>query len=304
MWNRFLFGAIGIALAIVLILTLIPTNPAITAGGILSISTGLGQEEEVISLRTQTSRTVRQIDGSYSMEVSGGAIHYWNNGWQPINNEIVNGVMEKDDYTFKVLQELFNYGQVVEFSRKGQYIRFQPMELQWTNALEQISSISMPQGVIGVVSNEPSPSLANPDNKVGTIRWDDAYGVGSHCQWVTSTGKLEEILQLDGIPLAPPQYIIDGGSPALRLSFIFDPSSNLDIYVDDILWDRSTKKQTYGEIKFSAGNETLWSFVPAFYHGNETGEEVWTPVYEWVIPDLVQGANWANPNSEIGRAHV
>jgi hypothetical protein len=220
-------------------------------------------EVELTHLRTQTSCTFLQPDGTYRAEISGGPINYWDNGWKPINNSIVNNVMSKDAYTFKVLQHTFNQGQIVEFDAGGQSVKFQPMALEWTNDHNMISQISMPIAVAGVTNNDPSSSLTNPDNAVGSIRWDGAYGAGTHFEWQTDAGVLRKTLELDRLPSIP-QDIIDGGNPLLRLNFIFAPSA-VDIYVDGQLWDQKAgnDKITFSQIEFRAGNQTVFYFVPA-----------------------------------------
>jgi|GEM_PF-2098231 len=308
--------------AIILAVALVATGPAfatlsvhVNPDGLISISLAhvqvgaqAGDEirpmeqglavGEVIEKRTRTSKTEYLGDGRYALDISIGAIHYGGEGnWQPIQNEIVNDQMKEDDYSFTILQKTFDAGQVVEFASQGEYIRFQPMELQWTNSLDQIQSISMPQQVVGVVTNEPAPILSNPDNKTGIISWDNAYGTGRDFEWRTSPNRLSKILTVDAPLPDPQQYIIDGGDPVLRLSFILEPSPELGIYVDGELWDESTEVQTFNAIEFRKEGETVWVFAPARYWDTELGEgEV---AYTWQNPNAASGTGWSNTGNAI-----
>ncbi len=254
---------------LVMALLILGNVPAISAQGLDALE---AQPIEIVSLRTATSRTIQIDDNTYRLEASSEPIYYWDgNSYEPIDNRISNSIMDKDSYAFRVLQDAFNAGQIVEFAVGKDYVRFQPMALEWTNSLSQIEQISMPQPVAGVISNVDSASLAKEDKKLGTVRWDNAYGLGRDFQYTCDTGKLRKILEIE-LPLSKPQqYIIDGGNAALRLSFIFAPS-DLDIYVDGKVWDESTRVTTMNDIAFVSGNRTLWYFLPVRYW-DSTGEQ-------------------------------
>ena len=253
---------------------------------------------EVISRRGENLKTYDLGKGKYRAVVGGGIAHYKDTvgDWQEVNNAIVSNVMSKDVYTFKLLQQTFDAGQIVEFAVGSDYVRFQPMPLQWTNNLDQIQEISKPQKITGAVTNTPVPSpLENYEQ--GTVRWGNAYGTGRHFEWTTTTGRLMKLLTLDNSIPAPPQYIIDGGNPVLRLSFIFAPSSGLDVVIDGEVWDRQTKKSTFGAIQFRKNGVILWSFNPAVYWDSteerqsgltflrRVGKDLWVDVhvpYSWL----------------------
>ncbi len=218
---------------------------------------------EIVALRQENSKTFDLGNGKRALEVSLGAKHYKDvsNTWQDIDNSWTsatapwNWQMTKDSYKTYALNN-FIAGQVLKIEYKGSTIAFQPMALGWTNNLNQIQQISMPQNVAVSVTNTDS---------IGTIRWNNAYGTGRHFQWTNTPGRLEKLLQLDAIPPAPAQYIIDGGNPVLKLDFIFAPSSDLEIWVDGQLWDKSSKKQTVNIIEFRKAGEVVGIFNPVRY---------------------------------------
>jgi len=227
---------------------------------------------EVMELRDRNSKTYDLGDNKYAIDVVIGSVHYQDEfgSWQEINNQWFaaqapwDWEMIKDEYHTKVLED-FTAGQVLLFESQGEYIAFQPMALEWTNALDQVDQISMPQNVVAVVSNEPVELLPGMVGSISRISWHDGYGSGRHFEWENTPGRLNKRLVLDSSPPVPPQYIIDGGNPVLRLNFIFDPSPDLDIYVDNALWDRRSRQQSFNTIEFRRADEVLWGFMPATY---------------------------------------
>lgn len=191
--------------------------------------------------------------------------------WHLINNEIVDGVMDKDAYTLSILQSTFDAGQIVEFSVGDSYVRFQPMPLQWTNDLGQIEQIAIPQEVVGVVTNYEMPPGSGYYR--GSVDWANAYGAGRDFTFNATRNSLSKLLAIDSTLPTPAEFIIDGGEPVLRLSFIFDPSADLDIVVDGEAWDKKADKTTFDAIEFHKGGEYLWRFDPASYWDSSDGDE-------------------------------
>ena len=243
--------------------------------------------DEIIEKRTRTTKTTylgETPDGKqeYALDASIGSVHYKDSqgNWQNINNQIVNGVMDEAGYTFRLLQSTFNAGQVVEFAKGGEYVRLQPMALEWTNNLSQIQQISMPQTVTGTVTNVPVQLLPGIDSQQGKITWLNAYGAGRDFTWATQPTRLTKILTIPGLTNlpSPPSYIISGGNPVLRLNMIFAPSSGVEIYVDGKLWNKSTTVQTFERIEFKKNGQTLWDFAPLLYwdSADNQGESIKT----------------------------
>jgi len=90
-------------------------------------------ETEIIEARTKNSRKILKSPHKYRLETSMGAIHYDPADWKPIENEIVNGVMDHADYQMNLLQANFDGGKIIRFSSAGESIDLQPMELDWIN---------------------------------------------------------------------------------------------------------------------------------------------------------------------------
>ena len=253
-------------LSALLVLTLLLSYP------LASVMAAEPPHGEMVELRGQTSKTHYLGNGQYATQARLGPAHYQGplGDWQEIDNAWVPGTapwnwqMVEDDYKAYALSS-FTSGQVLKFERDGSTVAFQPKDLQWTNNLDMIQSISIPHNVPVALNNTPVELLSGMEGSLGTIRWDNAYGSGRHFEWATTPGMLQTLLQLDAEPPAPAEYIITGGDPVLRLSFIFDPSSDLTIYVNGSLWDKSTTVQTVQDIEFRSGEEAVWYFRQAKY---------------------------------------
>jgi len=238
--------------------------------------------EEVVADRTRNSKTTDLGDGSFALDATIGAIHYDDgSGWEEIDNEFVPAVapwdweMTKAGYNVKVLEN-FTAGQVLEFSKLGSTVNLQPMALEWTNDYDMIQQVSMPQDTTPEITNplvDLLPAVGMLSHQ-GQIAWENAYGPGVDFEWQTTSTRLQKRLVISGLSDLPPpaQYIQDGGNPVLRYNLIFDPSSDVDIYVNDSLWDKSSKQTTFDIIEFRKGGEILWGFMPLLYWdsaGNE-----------------------------------
>ena len=223
--------------------------------------------QEVIARRTKTTKTYQIGPNQYTLRASVGAQHYrigptdpWldiDNNWYPAIAPW-NWQMTQDSYTTKALSNL-TAGQVIEYSSQGEYVRFQPMALQWTNNLSQIQQVSIPQNVAVTISNN-------------RISWANGYGSGRSLAWINRPERLITLLTLNGIPPLPSQTIINGGNPVAELNFIFDPSSSLDIYVNGASWNKRDTVNSALAVEFRREGAILFAFAPPFAYdanGNE-----------------------------------
>jgi len=232
---------------------------------------------EQVDKRTRNGK--KRVDSAdprhFAVDVTIGSIHYWEEEqWKEIDN-IFEPIaapwdwgMVKAGYHIRVKED-FTAGQIIEFEKQGETVQFQPMALEWTNDLDQIQQVSMPQDVTPVITNPEVallPAVGMPSHQ-GTIRWNDAYGEGIDFRWRCTSTRLVKILEIENLNKlpVPEQYILDGGNPVLRLNLIFDPSKDVDIYVDGELWDKKVKKQTFKIIEFRKDSEVLWGFMPLEY---------------------------------------
>ena len=160
----------------------------------------------------------------------------------------------------------FDAGQIIRYvhPNSGEDVTFQVQQLQWTNDLDQIEPIADPQQI--------TPTSITDD----TITWEDAFGTGIDFKWETQTARLSKRLIIDSLSAigSPPQFIIDGGNPVLRLQFIFQKSSGVEIWIDGVEWNEKSNnpQSTSGNVEFklASTSETLWFFKRAWASDENT----------------------------------
>ena len=191
----------------------------------------------------------------------GGGWHYadgleTDTAWQP-GTAPWDWQMVKALYNAYALSN-FSNGQIIKWvdPTTGQYVAFQPMALQWTNSLNQIQQISMPQSVAAQASDD-------------ILYWPAAYGAGRNFRYQASPLRLNKQLIIDS-PSALPATTYD----TLELNFIISVSSGVNIKVDGTAWDKKNTKNTANAIAFQLpGGAVLWSFaVPRALDSSGTPE--------------------------------
>jgi hypothetical protein len=198
-------------------------------------------------------------DGRRQYIISGPMHYQVGEAWEEIDCRWLPDTVPWDyqmvyaEYQARVLQRL-DAGQILRLEKAGHYLTFQPMALNFTNDLHQIQQISMPETVDGVVSNSGETELCQQ----GRIDWADGYGAGLDFAYIPSTHFFRKLLTIANLAAlgTPAQYILDGGNPAVSLSFIFE--SDLDLYVDGELWDRNERVETAERIEFRDGETVHW----------------------------------------------
>lgn len=125
-----------------------------------------------------------------------------------------------------------------------QYVEFTPMALQWTNDLDQIQQIAIPQSVEVQVS----------DN---SLYWPAAYGLGRDFRYLASSSRLNKQLILDSAACLPTTSY-----DQLELNFIISISCGVNIIVDGETWNKKTTVDSVNSIIFQLpGGDVLWSFA-------------------------------------------
>jgi len=197
-----------------------------------------------------------------------GPLHYGPGDDQEIDTALQPSVapwdweMTKAGFEMRALSTL-NAGQVIEYRNGSEWVRFQPMALQYSNDLNQIQQISMPQAVEAAVDDD-------------TLTWADGYGPGRSLSWQAQTARLAKLLTIDALTDLPAvdQFIIDGGGPVLELNFVFAFSSGVTPYVNGQPWGRGGQakdRDTQGLVEFRNGaGDVLWWFnLPRSWDADE-----------------------------------
>lgn len=147
--------------------------------------------------------------------------------WIPSASGVWQHKMDTADFEVRIKDD-FSAAQIVELkATTGETIQLRPQNLEWTNDLDQLELISIPQAV--------SASLTDD-----IATWVGAFGAGrdfSYRNHPRRVFKELKIASLASLPV-PSQFILDGGNPVLRLTFDF-VSTGLDSYVNGALWGTS-----------------------------------------------------------------
>ncbi len=194
----------------------------------------------------------------FTLDVAIGPLHYGSGNDQEIDTALVPSTapwdweMTKAGFEVRALSDL-SAGQVIEYRNGSEWVRFQPMALQYSNDLNQIQPISMPGAVAATVDDD-------------TLTWTDGYGPGRTLTWQAQTARLLKLLTINAPSDLPTvqQFILDGGNPVLELNLIFAFSSGVEPYVNGQPWGKGGQAQdrdTQGLVEFRDGNgNVLWWF--------------------------------------------
>ncbi len=218
--------------------------------------------EAVVVERGRNSIKHRLADASrgrkrFALDVAIGPYHYGPDNDQEIDTALVPSTapwdweMTKAGFEVRALSDL-SAGQVIEYRSGSEWVRFQPHALQYSNDLDQIQPISMPQSVNATVDDD-------------TLTWTGGYGPGLDFSWQVQTARLMKLLTINapGDLPAVDQFILDGGNPVLELNLIFAHSSGVTPFVNGQEWKRGDR-DTQGLVEFrdDAGNILWWFNLP------------------------------------------
>jgi len=221
---------------------------------------------ELAARRWERGACFQNPDRTRTFICGGAPMHFQQDGeWQEIDNRWQPGVapwnyqMTACGYQAFALSR-FDAGRVVRLEKAGRYVTYQPMALNWSNDLDQIQQIAMPAPVQGAVTNSGADALCQG----GELRWSGAYGAGLDFTYTPSTHFFRKILSIESLSRigAPAAYIVNGGNPVLQMNFVF--ASDLDLWIDGVKWDASSRRDTASVVEFrdGAGVCHWWWAVP------------------------------------------
>jgi len=156
----------------------------------------------------------------------------------------------------------FDAGAVVKFvhADSAEEVAFTAQQLQWNNDLNQISPIATPTKAVGSVSDYQ-------------INFPAAFGTDLDFRWYSTATALRKELIVQNLAAlgSPPQFIIDGGNPVVRLQFVFTASANVDIWINGGVWNRNQRNITTSQIEFRDGTtgDLRWIFFAPYAKDND-----------------------------------
>ncbi|NOQ56231.1 MAG: hypothetical protein GQ477_05510, partial [Nanohaloarchaea archaeon] len=138
----------------------------------------------------------------------------------------------EDAIKFSLNQETINK----TYPAEG-YVTYQPISLNYRNSNGYTQEINKTQAVIGI----------EQDN---TFIYPNIFGNDYDLTYTIKTDKLEKNLILDQKPKQPHADVLAGNNITLDMDFVIDYANNLDIYINDVLWDKKTTTETPERIEF------------------------------------------------------
>ncbi len=232
--------------------------------------------EAVVVARGRNSIKHRLADSPegrqrFALDLAIGPLHYGPENDQEIDTALVPSTapwdweMTSAGFEVQALSDL-SAGQVIEYRNGSEWVRFQPMALQYSNDLNQIQPIATPQPVAASVADD-------------TLIWTDGYGPGLDFSWQVQTARLMKLLTINALSDLPAvdQFILDGGNPVLELNLIFAFSAGVTPFVNGQEWGRGGNagdRDTQGLVEFrdSAGNVLWWFNLPRSFDSDGSVE--------------------------------
>lgn len=143
----------------------------------------------------------------------------------------------------------FDAGQIVRYVHvgTGEAVAFQPLQLQWSNDLDQIEPVGDVQAVDGVVAGDE-------------VLFAGAYGAGLDFRWQAQAVRLWKGLRVEAGALGVPPAWMDEAGLCLKLQFVFGVSPQVTVWIDGQQWNKNTRTVTGNEVEFRYGDVALWSF--------------------------------------------
>ena len=215
-----------------------------------------------VTERRESSLTCDVGAGKKALVTQIGAMHYreteaGGEDWLPIDTawlpaagawqfEMLNG-----PYLASARDSL-SAGEVLEYAaRSGEWVRFQPLALNWRDENGSTQQIATPQAVAAQVAGDEQDILS----------WPAGYGAGRDFEWRAHPTRLQKLLTIQAASDLPAPTVA-GGGVELELTFAFTFDASVTAFVDGVAWDRSATRTTGSAIEFRDGNgETLWHFT-------------------------------------------
>jgi len=151
----------------------------------------------------------------------------------------------------------FGAGQIIRYEHPGtgEYVTFQPQDLNWINEWDSTQFISSPQNISAEIEGN-------------ILYWAGAYGSGRNFRWQTHSSQLKKDLILDSLSnLGSPPGWMTQNLVRLQLKFLFEKSDGVSIWVwngnEYQQWNETHQSITNTPIEFRYDGVPLWYFMPA-----------------------------------------
>ena len=145
-------------------------------------------------------------------------------------------------------RNIFNAGDIFEFQKDGEWLRFDPQSINWIDENTSRQQIAVKQAVIAVVDDD-------------ILRFPEGYGPGRHFQYQNQTARLQKLITIDALTDLPIPTV-GGNEIWFEAEFSLSMSSGVNFWIDGVEWTRenAVRVQTADriEIRNFDGSQVLW----------------------------------------------
>ena len=183
-----------------------------------------------------------------------GPIHYGpskdqeiDTAWQPTTGAWQYEMTSNDFQTFA--RDTFNAGDIFEFRKEGEWLRFDPQSINWIDENNSRQQIGIKQAVTAVVNDD-------------VLEFPAGYGPGRHFQYQNQTARLQKLISIDAAADLPTPTV-QGSEIWFEAEFTLSMSSGINFWIDGVEWSRANgvRVQTAGRIEIrdaATGTQVFW----------------------------------------------
>ncbi|MBR9705005.1 DNRLRE domain-containing protein [Candidatus Pacearchaeota archaeon] len=244
-------------------------------------------------------------DGNYGLKIYNSILNY-NNGTEIIPFNLTMGSSPDPLFDYAVInnQSYDSYfkidptaGEVVKYVKDSVETAFQPMPLNYRNALDMIEQISSVQSVSGIPNNN-------------TFIYPQVYGSGIDLRYdYLPEGLKERLVINDSSDLpTPAAFILGGGNVTLDLDFIYDTNAQ-HIFMEGIEWDKTSQTITKNEIYIKDNfNNTIYYFSKPYAYDSNGSRISLTYLFKKqgnkLYINLKTNYSWLNESSRVFPVYI
>jgi hypothetical protein len=162
-------------------------------------------------------------------------------------------------------RDTFNAGDIFEFQKDGEWVRFDPQSINWIDENNSRQQIAIKQAVAAVVNDD-------------IMEFPAAYGSGRHFQYQNQTARLQKLITIDA-DTDLPAVTLQGNTIWFEAEFTIAHSSGVEVYLDGQLWQKenNVRVQTADRIEFrdaATGQNVFWHLdFPRALDSSDDGNE-------------------------------
>lgn len=208
-----------------------------------TIYSGTYKSNEIKEKRTIYSKTFLNADGLYQERIGVGPIHYTDEigNLEDIDTSFV--ISDDQNYDYEVTKGFYKtkFNKKVDSENLAEYrfnesvTKIQLLDISWSDEIGEKELISQPRAIDGIVRGN-------------RIVYPNAYDTGINIEFLYNPQYLGKYLIIDNYDSLPLQNSNDSYQ-YLEFSFLINISSNLDVYINEQIWD-GQDIITYEKVEF------------------------------------------------------